>query len=62
MENFWVMKLINDTMAVKTVIKSGIVEGSKIEILSPLFAPGDRIIYKGNYGLRDSAYVTIIQH
>ncbi len=62
MENFWVMKLINDTIALKTAIKPGITAGNQVEILSPLFSPIDRIINKGNYGLSDTAYVKIIQH
>ena len=61
MENFWVMKLINDTTAVKVVIKTGIAAGNKIEILSPAFATHDRIINTGNYGLADTAFVNIIQ-
>ncbi len=62
MENFWVMKLIDDSTAVRTAIKPGISTGSKIEILSPVFSTGDRIINKGNYGLSDTAFVNIIQH
>jgi hypothetical protein len=62
MENFWVMKIINDTTAVKTVIKTGIVSANQIEILSPLFRPSDRIINTGNYGLTDTAFVNILQH
>ena len=61
MENFWVMKLINDTTAVKVVIKTGIAAGNKIEILSPAFTPNDRLINTGNYGLADTAFVNIIQ-
>jgi len=62
MEKFWVMKLINDSMAVKTTINPGITAGNKVEILAPTFLPSDRIINKGNYGLADTAFVTIIQH
>ena len=62
MEKFWVMKLINDSMAVKTLIIPGITAGNKVEILSPAFSPNDRIINKGNYGLADTAFVNIIQH
>lgn len=61
MENFWVMKLINDTTAVKVGIKTGIVAGDKIEILSPPFTLRDRLINAGNYGLSDTAFVNIIQ-
>ena len=62
MEKFWVMKLINDSMAVKTMIKPGITAGNKVEILSPAFSLQDRIINKGNYGLSDTAFVNTIQH
>ncbi len=62
MENFWVMRLINDTTALKTIIKPGITAGNQVEILSPGFTLQDRIISKGNYGLSDTAFVKIIQH
>lgn len=61
MENFWVMRLINDTTAVKVAIKTGITAGNKIEILSPTFTQRDRLINTGNYGLSDTAFVNIIQ-
>ena len=61
MENYWVMKLINDTTAIKIPIRPGISEGNQVEILSPAFSPLDRIISKGNYGLPDTAFVKIIQ-
>ena len=61
MENFWVMKLINDTTAVKVAIKTGMVSGDKIEIVSPAFTQSDRLINTGNYGLADTAFVNIIQ-
>lgn len=59
MQNFWVMKLINDTTAIKIPIKKGISTDLKIEITSPVFNPSDRIIYSGQYGLPDTAFVTI---
>ena len=61
MENFWIMKLINDSMAVKVAIKTGITAGNKIEILSPAFTSNDRLINTGNYGLSDTAFVNIIK-
>ncbi|MEI6680680.1 MAG: hypothetical protein WCL21_18875 [Mariniphaga sp.] len=61
MENFWVMKLINDTTAVKIAVKTGIASGSKIEIISPVFTERDRLINTGNYGLSDTAFVNINQ-
>ena len=60
MERFWVMKLINDTTAVKVLVSKGIEEEGKIEIVSPVFNADDRILISGNYGLPDTAYVTII--
>jgi biotin carboxyl carrier protein len=62
MENFWVMKLINDSTAVKVEVKTGIKAGNKIEILSPAFEIRDRLINTGNYGLSDTTFVNIIQH
>jgi multidrug efflux pump subunit AcrA (membrane-fusion protein) len=58
---FWVMKLINDTIAVKTPVKKGIESGGKIEILSPTFNPADRVAITGNYGLADTAKVKIVK-
>jgi hypothetical protein len=57
--DFWVMKLINDTVAVKIPIKKGIELTDKVEILKPVFASTDRILLTGNYGLADTASVMI---
>ena len=56
---FWIMKLINDSTAVKIPIKKGIDLSDKIEILQPAFELSDRILQTGNYGLPDTAKVTI---
>ncbi|HAH23189.1 MAG TPA: RND transporter [Prolixibacteraceae bacterium] len=61
MENFWVMKLINDSTAVKIPVKTGIVTDNQAEIISPVFDKSDRLINTGNYGLPDTARVNIIQ-
>jgi multidrug efflux pump subunit AcrA (membrane-fusion protein) len=61
MQNYWVMKLIDDSTAVKIQVKTGIVTDSQVEILSPLFDKLDRLINTGNYGLPDTALVKIIQ-
>ncbi|TWR24160.1 HlyD family efflux transporter periplasmic adaptor subunit [Mucilaginibacter achroorhodeus] len=58
---FWVMKLINDTTAIKTAIRKGIESGGRIEILAPAFKPADRVIVTGNYGLADTAKVKIVK-
>ncbi len=56
---FWVMKLINDSTAVKVPVKKGIETDDKIEILSPIFSPNDKIVLTGNYGLADTALITV---
>ncbi|MEP6597186.1 MAG: efflux RND transporter periplasmic adaptor subunit, partial [Ginsengibacter sp.] len=57
LSEFWVMKMINDTTAVKVSVKTGIETGDKIEIVSPDFSPKDRMLLRGNYGLPDTALV-----
>jgi len=58
---FWVMKMINATTAVKVPVTKGIESGDRVEILSPKFSAQDKIIVTGNYGLRDTAKVKIVQ-
>ncbi len=59
--DFWVMKLINPTTAVKVPIKKGLESGDRVEILSPKFSATDKIIVTGNYGLADTAKVKVIK-
>ena len=59
MENFWVMKLINDSTAIKVPVIKGISTDDKIEIVAPVFIATDRIVNSGQYGLSDTAFVTI---
>ncbi|MBA3664900.1 MAG: HlyD family efflux transporter periplasmic adaptor subunit [Bacteroidetes bacterium] len=61
MQEFWVMKLINDTTAVKVPVTIGNRNETEIEINAPVFSLQDRIISNGNYGLPDTAYVKIIK-
>jgi multidrug efflux pump subunit AcrA (membrane-fusion protein) len=56
---FWVMKLVNDTMAVKVDVKKGLENSDKVEITSPSFLKTDRFLLTGNYGLPDTAIVKI---
>jgi uncharacterized NAD(P)/FAD-binding protein YdhS len=58
LSEFWVMKMIDDTTAVKVPVKKGIETGDRVEILSPDFSPEDKILLSGNYGLADTALVT----
>jgi multidrug efflux pump subunit AcrA (membrane-fusion protein) len=57
--NHWIMKLINDSTAIKVDVKTGIQTGDKIEIVSPNFSPNEKIILTGNYGLSDTAKIVI---
>jgi hypothetical protein len=59
MQDFWVMKLINDSTSVKVPVIIGNKNDKEIEINSPIFNSNDRIIINGNYGLTDTASVKI---
>ncbi|WP_354334378.1 HlyD family efflux transporter periplasmic adaptor subunit [Pedobacter sp. CG_S7] len=58
-DEFWVMKLINDSTAIKVIVEKGIEGAGSVEILKPIFSKTDRIIKTGNYGLADTAKVKI---
>ena len=58
---FWVMKLINDSVAIKINVSKGFESNDEVEITDPLFTATDRIILTGNYGLPDTARITIIR-
>jgi multidrug efflux pump subunit AcrA (membrane-fusion protein) len=58
---FWVMKLVNDTTAVKVIVKKGIETNNEVEITDPLFNPSDRVILTGNYGLPDTSSIIIMK-
>jgi multidrug efflux pump subunit AcrA (membrane-fusion protein) len=58
-DSFWVMKLINDTTAVKANIKKGIETDSVVQIMNSDLKPNDKIILSGAYGLPDTAKVEI---
>ncbi|WEK71340.1 MAG: efflux RND transporter periplasmic adaptor subunit [Candidatus Chryseobacterium colombiense] len=57
--SFWVMKLINDTTAVKTEITKGVETDKYIQIKSGNLTTKDRVITSGNFGLGDTAIVKI---
>lgn len=56
---FWVMKALNDTLAVRLDIKKGIETDSLIQILEPALNVNDRFISEGAYGLPDTAKIII---
>lgn len=58
--DFWVMKMIGDSMAVKIPVKKGMESSGRIEIMSPPIGDSERFLISGNYGLADTAKVKII--
>ena len=58
-DSFWVMKLINDSTAVKNNITKGIENDSVIQLLNSNLKPDDKIILSGAYGLPDTVKVEI---
>ncbi len=58
---WWVMKMINDSTAVKVSVQKGITTDSLVQILMPQFSSKDRILISGNYGLPDTANVKIVK-
>ena len=56
---FWVMKLLNDSTAIKIMVQKGFENNEEVEITTPEFLQTDRIVLTGNYGLPDTARVTI---
>lgn len=59
--NFWVMKMIDSVRAVKVPVIKGMETADRVEIVRPQFAPGDKILLTGNYGLPDTARVKIVK-
>jgi multidrug efflux pump subunit AcrA (membrane-fusion protein) len=56
---FWIMKMINDSVAVKVPVQKGMETKDNVEISSPPLAATDKILLTGNYGLSDTAKVVI---
>ena len=59
--SFWVMKLIDSTTAVKVPVEKGMEFPDRIEIIDPVFKRSDQILISGNYGLPDTAKVSIVK-
>lgn len=58
--DFWIMKLINASTAIKIPVKKGIETKDKVEIVSPILTPDDKILLTGNYGVGDTIKVKIV--
>lgn len=58
---FWIMKILNDTLAIKTPVTKGIENDSLVQIIIPKLSLTDKIIIDGAYGLPDSAKIIIVK-
>jgi len=56
-DEFWIMKVTSDSLAIKVPIIKGIETDGKIEIVKPLLNIADEIIVTGGYELPDSTKV-----
>jgi hypothetical protein len=56
---FWVMKILNDSTAVKLNIIKGIENDSLVQIKEPALSESDRFITEGVYGLPDTVNISI---
>lgn len=57
--HFWVMKIVNDTMAIKIPVETGLEANDTVEIIHPNLQLSDKIIEKGAYGLPDRTRVKL---
>jgi multidrug efflux pump subunit AcrA (membrane-fusion protein) len=55
--DFWIMKLIDSTTAVKVPVTIGLVTSGQVEIKAPILKSSDQVLVTGNYGLPDTAKV-----
>jgi len=58
---FWVMKVLHDSLAIKVNIEKGLETKDSIEIKSPVFNKEDRILISGNYGVPDTLKIKIVK-
>lgn len=57
--DYWVMKLINDTTAVKVNVEKGIENEKWVQITAGNISLKDRIVTNGNFGMNDTTFVSI---
>lgn len=58
---FWVMKILHDSIAVKVPVLKGLANYRMVEIISPEISVNDPIIIEGAYGLPDRTIVKIVR-
>lgn len=60
-DTFWVLKITQDSLALKTPIIKGLENEDSVEIVSPMLKLSDMIVKNGGFGLPDSTKVKIKQ-
>lgn len=60
-QEFWVMKILHDSIAVKVPVKKGLFNSRMVEVLSTEIKQNDPVIIEGAYGLPDSTIVKIVR-
>ena len=60
-QEFWVMKIQNDSIAIKIPVKKGFENDRMVEIISKDIAVNDPVIIEGAYGLPDSTVVKVVK-
>jgi len=56
---YWIMKMTDQSTAIKVPVTKGIESNGRVEIVSPQLTISDKILISGNYGLPDTAKVSI---
>ncbi len=59
LDQFWIMKLTDDTTAIRIDVTKGIENDEYVQIIKPPLELTDKIIFDGSYGLLDTAKVVI---
>jgi len=58
---FWVMKVVNNRLAIKVPIKKGIEDDDTVEALSSDLNNTNEVISEGGYGLNDNTVVKVVK-
>lgn len=59
--DFWVMKVVRDTLAIKQTVVPLLENDSLVQIKSDNLKKGDMVVTKGSYQMRDSTYIKIME-
>jgi len=60
-QEFWVMKILHDSIAIKVPVQKGFENNRMVEVISTDLSLNDRIIMEGAYGLPDSTVVKVVK-